>query len=70
MTKRKRPTKGQLNKIIDVVVHPYFEKYPFLILLDGFAHGLVERDVRKSLPKFVRYNAPLIVKELVKKRKP
>jgi hypothetical protein len=69
MTKRKKPSKGQLNRIVDTLAHPYFKQYPVMILVDGAVHTLIERDVRTSIQKFVKYNAPLIVKELLKKRK-
>lgn len=69
MRKRKKLSKGQLNKIVDTLAHPYFEEYPVLILIDGAVHGLIERNVRTSIRKFVKYNAPLILKELLKKRK-
>jgi hypothetical protein len=69
MKKHKKPSKGQLNKIIDVLVHPYFEKYPLLILVDGAAHALIEQDAKTTIRKFVKYNAPAILKEFFKKPK-
>jgi hypothetical protein len=69
MTKRKKPSKGELNKVVDTLVHPYFKQYPALIVVDGIVHGLIEQDLRTSIPKFVRYNAALILKELMKKPK-
>jgi hypothetical protein len=66
MKKRKKPSKGQLNRIVDTLAHPYFKRYPAMILVDGAVHALIERDVRTSILKFVKYNAPLIVKELLK----
>jgi hypothetical protein len=68
MTKSKKPSKGDLNRIVDTLAHPYFEEYPALILVDGVVHALIERDVTVSIGKFVRYNAPIILKGLLKKK--
>ena len=53
--------KGQINKIIDALLHPYF-KDKRVVLLDGVVHAIVERNLPKSVEKFVRYN----LKELLK----
>jgi len=58
--KRKRPqktlTKGQLNKLIDDLIHPLFRKNKGFILVDGVLHGLVEQNPPLSMKKFVKYN--------------
>ena len=36
-------------------------------VVDGLVHGMVERDAEVSLKKFVKYNLPEIVREILKK---
>ena len=67
MKKRKKPSKGELNHIVDTLIHPYFKQYPFLIFVDGAAHALIEQDARESILKFVKYNGAPILRELLKK---
>lgn len=71
--KRKRKhnklySKGQLNRIIDDLIHPFYGENEALRLLDGLLHGFVERDAAVSLEKFIKYNVPTLVKKLVKKK--
>ena len=66
---RNRPTKGQLNKLIDVLVHPLFREHGAgAVIADGILHSIVEGDVEESVIKFVRYNAKYLIKS-PKKRK-
>lgn len=60
----RRDLQGPVNKTIDRLLHPYFHEYPFLILIDGLLHGLNEMDPVQSIQKFLKYNAPKLVKEL------
>jgi len=63
MKKKEFPlTKGQLNKIIDTLVHPYFKESPFFVILDGMLHAMVEQDPEESFKKFIRYNLIEFVK--------
>jgi len=65
----RRSVKGRVNRLIDDLVHPYFKKYPALILVDGLLHAAVEQNPDMSFRKFVRYNAPKLLKYLLSKRK-
>jgi len=39
----KKPfTPGRLNRIVDVLLHPFFEEKEWMILVDGLAHSLIE----------------------------
>ena len=62
-------TTGQLNKIIDVFVHPFFKRDERYIWLDGFLHGLVEQDPQVSIKKFAKYNLPKLVKQKSTKKR-
>lgn len=70
VSKRKRKstyTKGELNRLIDGVCHPLCTDDKRFLLLDGFLHALVERNPPETVRKFVRYNLPVIMKELKKR---
>jgi hypothetical protein len=69
MPKYKKPTEGDLNRLVDRILHPHFQKYPMLLLADGLLHALVEQDPETSLRKFVRYNTNLVLNQLTRKRK-
>jgi len=69
MPKTKRTTKGQLNRLIDDLIHPYFTEYPALIIVDSLLHAMVEQDPDMSLRKFVRYNIPKLLRSLTQKQK-
>jgi len=62
----RKEMQGPINKIIDRLLHPHFKRYPFLIIIDGLLHGLNEMDPATSLRKFLKYNAPELIKELEK----
>ena len=61
-------TVGQLNKIADSIVHPFFDKGNSFIILDGMVHALLEQNIPASARKFVRYNLPKMLKQAGKKR--
>jgi len=60
-------TTGELNKIVDSFIHPFFGKENGSIIVDGFVHALVEQDIRVSARKFLRYDLPEILKGSGKK---
>jgi hypothetical protein len=68
-----RYTKGQINVIIDSLIHPFFKKNQSFRLVDGFLHGVVEQDLELSFRKFVKFNALSILAKIeirsFKKRK-
>jgi hypothetical protein len=66
--KRKRKTKyskGDLNRLVDSLVHPFYDEDEVFRILDGVLHGFIEQDPRESLRKFVRYNGPAIVRKIL-----
>jgi hypothetical protein len=69
-SKRRQRTpysKGQLNYLIDDLLHPLYGDYEGLRLLDGFLHAIVERDPPLSLRKFFEYNLSALVRKATKK---
>lgn len=61
-------TVGELNKIIDSCFHPFFDEKKSFVILDGVVHALLEKDVPKSMGKFVVYNLPQLLKRSGRKR--
>ena len=57
---------GEVNQIIDSLLHPWFRDYPWLRLVDGLLHALNEQDPPRSLEKFIRYHAPELLEELAR----
>lgn len=66
--KARRITKGELNRLIDSLMHPHFKEYPALIIVDGLLHAIVEQNPDVSLAKFVKYNVPKLLR-LFRKQK-
>ena len=56
-------TQGELNSLIDAIVHPFYKQQEGLRLLDGLLHGLVEQNPQVSVKKFVKYNLPEIIRK-------
>lgn len=61
--------KGQLNRIIDDLVHPFFEENKSLVWVDGILHGLVEQNPGISVRKFIKYSVPKLMKTKTKEPK-
>ena len=69
-TRKPKPyTTGELNKLIDSLIHPLSKTDERFIFVDGLLHGLVEKDPPKSIRKFMKYNLPKLIKQLKKKAK-
>jgi len=66
--KTKKTTKGKLNKLIDDLMHPCFNEYPALIIVDGLLHAIVEQNPNVSFRKFVRYDLSKLLRSLTTKR--
>jgi len=49
-------TTGQINKLADGFLHPFFGQGDGSILLDSAIHAFVERDIWVSGRKFLRYS--------------
>lgn len=59
-------TRGEVNVIVDSLVHPFMREYPWLVFVDGALHAANEQNPQESLGKFVRYQGPDLLKELTK----
>jgi len=47
--------KGDLNRLIDSILHKRARKQPALWILDFLGHCVVERDLKKSIKKAIRF---------------
>lgn len=54
-------TKGELNRIVDNLCHPFYKADKGFVLVDGLLHGLIEQNPPESALKFLRYNLPAII---------
>jgi len=68
-TRRKRQSiysKGEINRLIDSLLHPLFNLNPAFNIVDTILHSFVEQNPPESALKFLRYNMPLIIAQLTK----
>ena len=70
MSRKDRPvfSKGQLNRLIDDVVHPLKRIDWSFTVVDEALHLINEGDIQQSIIKFVEYSLPEILKKLLKKK--
>ena len=61
--KNKSYSTGELNKLIDSVVHPLTRRDPEFWVVDTFLHGLVEQDPPLSARKFLKYTVPKLIQQ-------
>jgi len=66
MPKDEKPTTGELNKIIDALIHPLAKTDASYIVLDTILHGIVEQNPSTTIRKFIKYNLPKIVDQFEK----
>jgi len=68
-TRRKRKglySKSEKNAIIDSLVHPLANEHWSFVIADGVLHALNEQDPVESLFKFLKYNAPELLKRILR----
>lgn len=49
MRKVRKTEKGELNRLIDKLMHPYLKEHPALIIVDSLLHAMVEQDPDMTL---------------------
>ena len=62
-------TKGEVNRLIDAILHRRFSENVGFIIVDGLLHAIVERNPEESVRKFVRYNVPALIRETARKKR-
>jgi hypothetical protein len=68
-TRQKRKglySKSEKNAIIDSVVHPWADEHWGFVIVDGVLHALNEQDPVESFVKFLKYNAPELLKRILR----
>ena len=58
-----------MNRLIDDVFHRRFSENVGFVIVDGLLHAVVERAPEDSVRKFVRYNVPVLIREMVRKKR-
>ncbi|OLD05363.1 MAG: hypothetical protein AUJ07_01630 [Crenarchaeota archaeon 13_1_40CM_3_53_5] len=59
-------SKSERNAIIDSIIHPWADEHWSFVIVDGILHAFNEKDPVQSLIKFLRYNAPELLKRILK----
>ena len=66
--RRRQYSKGELNRLIDDLIHPLSDRKPELMILDAVLHGLVEQNPPETVLKFMRYSLPKTVREITNRQ--
>lgn len=53
-----------MNRLVDALVHPLAKENPYIMILDGVLHGIVEQKPSASTIKFIKYNLPRLLEQL------
>jgi len=61
-------TEGELNAVIDSLVHPLTKRNPVYWIFDGLLHGAVEQDPLITVLKFIAYDSPKLMKDIEQNR--
>jgi len=61
-------SKGEVNRLVDSLLHPLFDVNPAFSLADTILHGLIEQNPPETALKFLRYNLPRIIREVAEKK--
>jgi len=59
-------TSGELNQLIDSILHPLARKSPYIMILDGVLHGIAEKNPSASTVKFIKYNLPKLLEHIAR----
>jgi hypothetical protein len=59
-------SKGELNRLVDSIIHPVYKQSEAFRIVDGLLHGIIEENPPVSVRKFIRYNLPEVIKKISK----
>jgi hypothetical protein len=66
---RSRPyTTGEVNRMVDALLHPLAEVDPAFLVLDGVVHCMIEQNPPESVLKFIHHNLPKLLWEIMRSR--
>lgn len=63
--RREHYSKGELNRLINDLVHPLLDNSPELMMLGVVLHAFVEQNPKETAEKIVRYSLPKIIRKLI-----
>ena len=67
-TEKKRRNKlyttGELNRLVDDLIHPSYKKDKVFVLLDGLLHGLLEQNPPETVRKFWKYSLQPMIDQI------
>jgi len=66
--KRSIYSKGEINRLIDCLLHPLSDINPAFSLVDAILHGVMEQNPPETALKFLRYNLQLFLNMKRKRR--
>lgn len=66
LSRKRQYSKGEINRLIDSLLHPLFDQSSALMAVDTALHGLVEQNPPETIKKFARYTLPKIIEEILK----
>jgi hypothetical protein len=59
-------SKGEINRLIDSVPHPLFDRSSAFMVVDSLLHSLVEQNPKETVGKSARYTLPKIIEQTLK----
>jgi len=66
LQKRQLYNRSERNSIIDATIHPLANLHWGFVIVDGALHALNEQEPIESFVKFLRYNAPELLKRIIR----
>jgi hypothetical protein len=63
--RRRKYSKGELDRLIDDLIHPLAVHRPELMILGTALRGFVEQNPRETEAKFGRHSLPKIIRKLI-----
>ena len=67
--RRRSYTRSELNRLIDSIWHPPAKLNPELFIIDWILHAIVEQNLSESTVKFIQYNLPRLLSQLMQSRR-
>ena len=63
---RRQYSKGELNRLVDSLFHPFCDRSSLFMVVNTVLHGLIEQNPKLTVGKFARYTPPKIIEEILK----
>jgi len=63
---RRAYTRGELNRLLDSILHPLAKEHSDLLVLDGILHAIIEQNPSESAAKFIQHNLPKLLNRIMR----